>query len=106
MPERNLVSWNSIIAVYVNVGEVEIAPLMYREGIKPNEITMVDLLSACAVLGVLTLESDFIFDCSSALVDMYSECGCLDNSCHVFVRMLSKYFVTWKSMICGSFIFV
>ncbi|KAF3793079.1 Pentatricopeptide repeat-containing protein [Nymphaea thermarum] len=96
MPERDLVSWNSIISVCVSVGEVELAhqllneiPMlrnvvswiaqvggygqagrpaemvqsvvpneairlfdqMYEEEMKPNDITMVSLLSACAVLG-------------------------------------------------------
>ncbi|KAK7258240.1 hypothetical protein RIF29_32804 [Crotalaria pallida] len=54
MPERDIVSWNSIISVHFKhrnaLGYLE---QMEEAGVKPDKITFVSLLSACANLGMV-----------------------------------------------------
>ncbi|KAM7271283.1 hypothetical protein ACFE04_030497 [Oxalis oulophora] len=52
MPERDIVSWNSIISAHCKDKKViNYFELMESEGILPDSITFVSLLSACAHLG-------------------------------------------------------
>lgn len=57
MPERNSVSWNAMIAGYVQHGHYENAlrllPQMQGVGVKPNEFTFASVLRACATLSAL-----------------------------------------------------
>jgi pentatricopeptide repeat protein len=54
MPEQNVVSWTAIIAGYSQNGHPHEALAFFNEmqvqGIKPNSITMVSVLPACADL--------------------------------------------------------
>ncbi|KAF3793034.1 Pentatricopeptide repeat-containing protein [Nymphaea thermarum] len=56
---------------------------MYEEEMRPNEITM-----EWSQLG-------------TALIDMYSKCGCITNACHVFVKMPNNDVAAWNSKISG-----
>ncbi|KAH7557442.1 hypothetical protein ACOSQ2_027472 [Xanthoceras sorbifolium] len=54
MPERDIVSWNSIISAHCNDPEVlTYFEQMERDGVMPDNITFVSLLSACAHLGLV-----------------------------------------------------
>ncbi|OWM80285.1 pentatricopeptide repeat-containing protein At4g14850 [Punica granatum] len=61
MPERNLVTWNSMISGYAHLGLAEQAVLLFEEmvssrvGIVPNCVTFVCLLSACSRAGEVKL---------------------------------------------------
>ncbi|GJY81658.1 pentatricopeptide repeat-containing protein [Tanacetum coccineum] len=59
MEERNVVSWTALIAGYAQGNRaceaVEVFRRMRVDGVKPDEVTMVALLSACAQLGALEL---------------------------------------------------
>lgn len=61
MPERNLVTWNSMIGSYAHLGLVDPAVLLFKEmvssrvGIVPNCATFVCLLSACSRAGKVKL---------------------------------------------------
>jgi hypothetical protein len=37
----------------------------------------------------------------SNLVDMYANCGCIEDSCRVFNKIPSWHVVTWTAMIFG-----
>lgn len=54
---RDVACWNSIISMYAHHGEAEEALLMFErmmeEGIKPNYITFVGVLSACSHAGLV-----------------------------------------------------
>ncbi|CAI9097090.1 OLC1v1033410C1 [Oldenlandia corymbosa var. corymbosa] len=56
---RDLVSWNSLIHGFVKVGEAPEAFRVYvemeSEGVKPDEVTMIGLVSSCAQLEDLEL---------------------------------------------------
>uniref|UniRef100_A0A6N2MBA2 Pentacotripeptide-repeat region of PRORP domain-containing protein n=1 Tax=Salix viminalis TaxID=40686 RepID=A0A6N2MBA2_SALVM len=51
MPERNLVSWNSMITAYASHGHAKQALNVFEQmisgGFKPDDITLVGVLSAC-----------------------------------------------------------
>ncbi|KAK9288137.1 hypothetical protein L1049_016585 [Liquidambar formosana] len=113
---KNLASWNAIITGYVQCGLFEEAIQLFyhmqEKFVKPDEITMVNVLSACAGLGALKLgrevhcylgrnglELNVIL--ATALVGMYSKCGKIDDACLVFVKTSRKDVALWNAMILG-----
>lgn len=63
MPEKNVVSWNALIARYAQNGQGSQALTLVRQmqvaGFMPDPVTVVSLLSACAHLGDLRQEWTF-----------------------------------------------
>eukprot|EP00250_Pteridium_aquilinum_P030378 c41205_g1_i1 orf=51-920(+) len=57
MPKRNVVSWNAIFSVYCEHGHSDVAFHLYarmrNEGIEPNNVSFITLLTACSALGKL-----------------------------------------------------
>ncbi|XP_057854681.1 pentatricopeptide repeat-containing protein DOT4, chloroplastic isoform X2 [Cryptomeria japonica] len=116
MLHRDLVLWNSMIAGYVQNGHCKEALKLFNRiheaGLKPNMVTLVSILPACAAFGSLKqgkeihsyivkggLETELVVGC--ALIDMYARRGVM-NSCQlVFNRTSSRDVVLWNSMICG-----
>lgn len=116
MPERNVVAWSAMIGGYARVGMVNEALAMFREmqanGIEPDEVSMVVVISACAVAGALGLGKwmhAFVdrkgikndLEMSTALVNMYAKCGCINKAKEVFEAMPFKDAKAWSSMIVG-----
>ncbi|KAK9750010.1 hypothetical protein RND81_02G166100 [Saponaria officinalis] len=114
MHERNVVSWSAMINGYVASGRpqeaFELFAEMQEEGVIPNEFTLVMLLRACTELGSLrlgtwvheyALKNGFKLGAylGTALVDMYSKCGSLDEARKVFNTMEERSLATWNSMI-------
>lgn len=114
MPIRNVVSWTAMIDGYARNGRPEEAfELFWRmqlENVTPNEFTLISLLIACTELGSLKL-GVWIHDLAlkngfelgiylgTALIDMYSKCGSLEDAKRVFDEMEIKSLATWNSMI-------
>lgn len=65
LPERNLVTWNSMIGGYAAQGNpslaLELFDVMLREGMMPNYVTLVCVISACA-RGGRTMEGLELFE--------------------------------------------
>ncbi|XP_077245144.1 pentatricopeptide repeat (PPR) superfamily protein [Tasmannia lanceolata] len=116
MPVRDLISWNAIIAGYAQNGvaskSLEMVLLMHKEGQRPDSITLVSILPACADLGSLrigrsihgyALRARFegLVNILTALVDMYSKCGLIGTARLVFDRMRIRNVVSWNTMIDG-----
>ncbi|KAF5205429.1 Pentatricopeptide repeat, partial [Thalictrum thalictroides] len=113
MHERNVVSWTTIISAYCKcklyVEALKCLVRMQREGVKPNMFTLSTILRACDCLGTLRqlhcsiikygLDSDVFV--RSALIDIYSKWGELDNGFCVFDEMLTGDLVVWNSIIGG-----
>ncbi|MQM10577.1 hypothetical protein Taro_043472 [Colocasia esculenta] len=59
MPERDVISWNAMISGYAKAGDPDAARRLFEEMqtsvVKPNEVTVVAVLAACAHLGALDL---------------------------------------------------
>ncbi|XP_020083380.1 pentatricopeptide repeat-containing protein At1g59720, chloroplastic/mitochondrial-like [Ananas comosus] len=109
---RDLVSWNTLIDVYVSCGEYKEALRMFlrmrRDGFNPDEATLVVTLSACSELGALDfgrwVHSNTIHQTvsvSNSLIDMYAKCGAIESALRVFDNMASRNIVSWNSMILG-----
>ncbi|XP_058096368.1 pentatricopeptide repeat-containing protein At5g56310-like [Magnolia sinica] len=114
MPEKDVVSWTAMLSGYAQAGRprqaLELFQEMQAEGVSPDEVTMVGLISACTSLGDLEAglrmhsyveESGFgwMVSLCNALIDMYSKCGCLEKARGVFEKMERKSLITWNSMI-------
>eukprot|EP00250_Pteridium_aquilinum_P020273 c24766_g7_i2 orf=1-354(-) len=97
---RDLVSWNTLIAGYVDHGHGKEALSCFKQmqlrGFSPNAITFACILKACGSIRALEkgeevhahimrehwLERDVVV--GSALVDMYARCGALEKAQEVF----------------------
>ena len=64
MPERNVVTWNSMLSVYTQQGlweeGLKLYFLMLREGVKPDWVSFATLTIACADSAVLKVGSQII----------------------------------------------
>lgn len=114
MPERNVVSWTTMISAYsnskLNEKALNFFILMLREGVTPNMFTFSSVLRACERLSDVKqlhssitkvgLESDVFV--RSALIDIYSKLGDLQEALNVFNEMVTGDSVVWNSII-GAF---
>ncbi|KAK2974267.1 hypothetical protein RJ640_016753 [Escallonia rubra] len=115
MEEKNEVSWTAMISGCVAAYDYKIAfdcfLEMQLEGVKPNRVTCIEVLPACAEVGFAKqgkeihayafrhgFYSDMRF--SSALIDLY---GKQENTVHfaklIFELATTKDVVMWSSMI-------
>uniref|UniRef100_M8CW55 Pentatricopeptide repeat-containing protein n=1 Tax=Aegilops tauschii TaxID=37682 RepID=M8CW55_AEGTA len=122
--DKDNVAWNALIT-----GQVLIDPLRYAQngmskeaislfhsmrqaGARPDKITLVGVLSACAAVGALELGTELDSYASqrgfysnvyvgTALVDMYSKCGDLTRAIQVFEKLPCKNEASWNALICG-----
>ncbi|KAL0341697.1 UNVERIFIED_CONTAM: Pentatricopeptide repeat-containing protein [Sesamum calycinum] len=115
MPERNVRSWTAMVSGFVQCGSQRrllIFTEMEEVGLKPNEVTVVAVLAACADLGALDVgrrihkysdESGFQrnIQISNTLIDMYIKCGCLEAARDVLGGMKERTVVSWSTMIQG-----
>ncbi|TVU21289.1 hypothetical protein EJB05_30916, partial [Eragrostis curvula] len=112
MPERNLVTWNTIIAGCSRRDPLMSLQLFLGMDIEPNFLTLTSITSACAGLAALrcgqqvhgsVLRRNYGEDLkiSNALVDMYSKCGSISKAKKVFCMMSYKDILSWTSMISG-----
>ena len=102
MVKRNVISWNAMIAGYAQHGHCEEAFEVFRQmqqvGMKPNQITYMSILNACACPLALEcgrevhahiidagLQSDVRV--GTALVNMYAKCGSIRDARLVFDEM-------------------
>ncbi|XP_058084210.1 pentatricopeptide repeat-containing protein At1g08070, chloroplastic-like [Magnolia sinica] len=116
MPERDVVTWTVMISGYAQNclfrEALETFLQMQIAGLEPNRITLVSVLPAIAQLGALTqgrwihayidkrgIELDGVL--GSALVDMYSKCGCIEEALDVFEKLTWKELSSWNSIIGG-----
>ncbi|PIN04446.1 hypothetical protein CDL12_23020 [Handroanthus impetiginosus] len=114
MPERNVVSWTSLICGYTrrdcHKEAVSLFFQMVDEGFEPNEVTMVSLISACAKLGDLDLGErvlDYVGESGltmnavmvNALVDMYMKCGAADKARQLFDECVDKNLVLYNTLM-------
>ncbi|URD90858.1 Pentatricopeptide repeat-containing protein, partial [Musa troglodytarum] len=112
----DLVAWNAIVAGYAQNGMAERALEMVirlqKDGRKPDSVTLVSALPACANVGSLKIGKtvhafamkagfDSLVNVSTALVDMYSKRGAIETARLVFDSMRLKNVVSWNSMIDG-----
>lgn len=116
MPERDVVSWTTMITACSQQGHIEEAVLLFSDmlshGFSPNEVTLCSVLKACgekrdlkfgrqlhsSIVKKIVKDDVFI---GSSLVDMYAKCGKIIDSRKVFDLMGKRNTVTWTSIIAG-----
>ncbi|XP_026380397.1 pentatricopeptide repeat-containing protein At5g43790-like [Papaver somniferum] len=128
----DLATWNSILAAYANptttsttttsVDEQDTTGLaievlcLFNEMLlvqcRPNEVTLVAVITACAKLGAFTQGSwaySYILRNNlklnrfviTSLIDMYAKCGCLDYAKQLFDQIPEKDVLCYNVMIRG-----
>ncbi|KAI9124397.1 hypothetical protein K1719_004319 [Acacia pycnantha] len=116
MPERNLLSWNTILAGLVDSGRymeaIRLFLIMWEEDSDGCSRTFATMVRASAGLSLVRVGRQFhscalkmgvgedIF-VSCALIDMYSKCGDIEDAQFVFDLMPEKTTVGWNSIIAG-----
>ncbi|KAK3228372.1 hypothetical protein Dsin_000253 [Dipteronia sinensis] len=116
MPIRNVVSWSTLIAGYVQCNRfmdaLNVFKDMLADGVKPNQSTLTSVLTACAQVGALDqgrwihgyidrLKLDMNLILGTTLIDMYSKCGCIEEALMVFEKLPEKDVYPWTAMING-----
>lgn len=112
----DVISWNSIIAAFVQNGMFDGGLKMFRKlveaGLNPLPATFSSIIPACAHLTTLHLGKqihgylvrrmfkDNIF-IGSALLDMYAKCGSIEKARRIFDGMRGLDLVSWTAMIMG-----
>uniref|UniRef100_A0A2P2IRD5 DYW domain-containing protein n=1 Tax=Rhizophora mucronata TaxID=61149 RepID=A0A2P2IRD5_RHIMU len=116
MPVRDYVSWTAMIDGYIRSNCFKEALLLFREmqalDIRPDQFTMVSILTACAQLGALELgewikiymdknkmKNDAYV--GNALIDMYFKCGNVEKARSIFNNMPRRDKFSWTAMIVG-----
>ncbi|KAH9289611.1 hypothetical protein KI387_033728 [Taxus chinensis] len=116
MSTRDAVAWSGMIAGYAHNGyskeALELFDRMQLTEDKPNPITLVSVVKACAHLGVqqrCKWIHDFIvrsgFESNvlvvTALIDMYAKCGRIEIARELFDNMPNKDVVSWSVIIAA-----
>ena len=116
MPERDIVSWNTVIAGNAQNGMHEEALTMVRDmgkaDLKPDSFTLSSVLPIFAEYANLLngkeihgyairngYDSDLFI--ASSLIDMYAKCTRVDDSCRVFYLLPQHDNISWNSVIAG-----
>ncbi|MQL78051.1 hypothetical protein Taro_010468 [Colocasia esculenta] len=117
----SVVMWNAMISAYIQNNQPIQALQLFHQMLassnpKPNHVTVVSLLSACAEVGDLDLgrwahrymevkgrreilESNTIL--ATAFIDMYSKCGSLEEATCVFHALVKKDVISFNAMMMG-----
>ncbi|KAK6240710.1 Pentatricopeptide repeat - like 10 [Theobroma cacao] len=116
MAVRDLVSWNSLLSGYQQVGDGLSSLVSLREmvlvGIRPDRFSFISGLGACSIEGCRrsgkeihcqVIRGGFEMDLmvETSLIDMYGKCGSVDYAEREFNRIVHKNIVAWNAMIAA-----
>ncbi|XP_031484862.1 pentatricopeptide repeat-containing protein At4g15720 isoform X1 [Nymphaea colorata] len=116
MAVKNIVTWTSMISICAQNGRgpeaIQLFAALQARNLVPNEYTFATVVNACASLGclgagklshalIIRRHCDTNEVVSSALVDMYPKCGCLNYAVKVFRRVADPKVIQWTSIIMG-----
>jgi pentatricopeptide repeat protein len=116
IPERNVVSWTTMIAAYAQHGYDEEALKLFcqmqQASMKIGPFIFSTVLSACASLAtfepgrqvhgyIIKTGHDSQLSVSNSLMTMYAKCGSMDDTHQVFLKMPEHNVVSWTAMICA-----
>uniref|UniRef100_A0A0D9ZPT6 DYW domain-containing protein n=1 Tax=Oryza glumipatula TaxID=40148 RepID=A0A0D9ZPT6_9ORYZ len=117
MAERDVVSWNMMIAALSQSGRVRealgLVVEMHRKGVRLDSTTYTSSLTACARLFSLgwgkQLHAKVIRSLpqidpyvASALIELYAKCGSFKEAKRVFNSLQDRNSVSWTVLIGGS----
>ncbi|KAI3769017.1 hypothetical protein L6452_00113 [Arctium lappa] len=116
MPKKDLISWNSLIAGFVQEGEyldaLTVLVRMLRRQKSVNHVTFASALTACSdpeLLGEAEILHALVFTSGlhdnlivgNALVTVYGKQKMMSKAEEIFERMREKDLVTWNTLIGG-----
>ncbi|XP_057857503.2 putative pentatricopeptide repeat-containing protein At3g13770, mitochondrial [Cryptomeria japonica] len=116
MSERNLISWNAMIAGYARGGlgeeTLQLFNQIQRSGLKADLFTFPSTVSACAGLANLEegkqvhaqiIKTGFDADVSmqNAIVTLYAKCGSIVDALKEFNNISERNVISWNAMIAG-----
>lgn len=116
LAEKGLISWNAIIAGYVQKGLAEVGLdffyMMRQSGLRPDQYTFASVFRACATLAALEPGKQahgVMIKCqirdnvvvNSSLIDMYFKCSSICDGQRLFDKCLSRNTITWTALISG-----
>lgn len=114
MPECDAISCNTMIAAYKQQGHGKEAYNLYHhmhlEGLRPDRVTFLGLLSACAsdmLLAegknvyehIITYGLDSDIPIANSTINMFGKCKTLEDSWTVFDKMPVRNVVSWTAMV-------
>ncbi|KAJ7519088.1 hypothetical protein O6H91_20G022200 [Diphasiastrum complanatum] len=114
--EKNIVSWNTMIAGYSKHGfgrhALDLFTKMQQQGPKPDEVTFLSVLKACGCNAdiaegklihehIIKSGMDSELYIGNSLVDMYARCGSFNEARHVLDKLPGKSVVSWNAIIAG-----
>ncbi|KAI3808275.1 hypothetical protein L1987_24224 [Smallanthus sonchifolius] len=120
--DKDIVSWNTIIAGYARHGfgkeALRVFESMKRSGVKPDEVTMVGVLSACSHSGLVdrrtlyfhTMNCDYGITTNSkhytCMIDLLGRAGRLDDAQNLMKNMpFEPDAATWGALLGASRIY-
>ncbi|ONK78948.1 uncharacterized protein A4U43_C01F1320 [Asparagus officinalis] len=118
--DKDVVSWNTIIASYVMTNEFDRAFELFQrisaEGLKPDEYSFSSILNGCGLSSYLQqgmalhghmMKSGFSRSypvVQNSLMDAYGKCGCVEEARRVFDEMEWSDSISWNTIIsCYGF---
>ncbi|KAI3468500.1 hypothetical protein Pfo_025163 [Paulownia fortunei] len=116
MPDRNVATWNALVAGFVKKDQVseafETFRKMQREKVGFSWVSLTTILAVCARLTALYIGKEVhgqiikSAECPDVLVrnsllDMYGKCGVMEYCRKVFDGMTSKDLTSWNTLING-----
>ncbi|KAM7275180.1 hypothetical protein ACFE04_017046 [Oxalis oulophora] len=114
MPEKDVVSWTSIMSAYIRIEQYEEAldffDLMVRFEQSPNEFTLSSAIRASAAVGDIVkgarlqgyvvkqgFEGNTVLN--SNLIELYAKCNSMEEAYKLFEAMQNGDVVSWTTMI-------
>ncbi|XP_077216196.1 pentatricopeptide repeat (PPR-like) superfamily protein [Tasmannia lanceolata] len=116
LPQRDIVSWTSMISGLVQCKRPKDALEAFRSmqlsGVKPDNVMLATVLSACASLGALDYGRwvheyidregiEWDAHIGSAMVDMYAKCGSITAALRTFHGLRHKNVFSWNALLGG-----
>lgn len=117
LPRHDLASVNSMIHAYVECGRnleaISLIHVIRSSKLKPDEMTMLGLISACRNSGEMrhSIDMESFFNqndhlrgsivLQNALIDMFGKCSCMPKAKSVLRNMVKRDTVSWTSVISG-----
>ncbi|CAN4126106.1 unnamed protein product [Withania somnifera] len=114
MPERNVVTWTSLMVAYSDNGYPEVVINLYQrmrhEEVCGNQNTLTAVISSCIALDYEFLGHQVLGEIvksgfqdnvsvSNSLISMFSSFGCIEEAAYIFERVIDRDTVSWNSII-------
>ncbi|XP_048138043.1 pentatricopeptide repeat-containing protein At5g44230 isoform X2 [Rhodamnia argentea] len=118
LPVKDMVAWTAMVTGFAQNAKPREALQFFKRmqdaGVETDEVTLAGVISACAQLGVAKY-AKWVQDVAeksglgptdnvvvgSAMVDMYSKCGNIEDAYLIFKGMKERNVYTYSSMILG-----